>query len=144
MTGQTQDTSEEGVDTVLMPDPKQLRVLLARYADLRIAAPPTEANRRALEDVTYTLCVLTGATTIDDALGIADALLAGEPVPACADSAPARMPDPPRVRTADRAEELPLPRPSAPRPSPAPAPLPSAETGPEPSVGSAGGVWLAV
>ncbi|GHE40987.1 hypothetical protein GCM10018785_08170 [Streptomyces longispororuber] len=135
------------MDTVLMPDPKQLRVLLARYADLRIAAPPTEANRRALEDVSYTLCVLTGATTIEDALGVADALLAGEPVPRCAGPAPARASSTPRVRTAGtagRARELPLPRPSASRPAPAPVPLPSAKTGPESAVGGAGGVSLAV
>lgn len=60
---------------MLMPDPKALRSLLARYADLRIAAPKNEKSRRALDDVTYTLCVMTATTTIEDALEAADALL---------------------------------------------------------------------
>ncbi|MFG2755594.1 DUF5133 domain-containing protein [Streptomyces wuyuanensis] len=60
-----------------MPDPKALRSLLARYADLRIAAPANDENRRALDDVTYTLCVTTATSTIEDALERADAMLAG-------------------------------------------------------------------
>ncbi|WP_244291790.1 DUF5133 domain-containing protein [Streptomyces wuyuanensis] len=60
-----------------MPDPKALRSLLARYADLRIAAPTNDGNRRALDDVTYTLCVMTATSTIEDALERADAMLAG-------------------------------------------------------------------
>ncbi|MEV4916792.1 DUF5133 domain-containing protein [Streptomyces tirandamycinicus] len=60
-----------------MPDPKALRSLLARYADLRIAAPRNDESRRALDDVTYTLCVMTATSTIEDALERADSLLAG-------------------------------------------------------------------
>ncbi|WP_432072544.1 DUF5133 domain-containing protein [Streptomyces wuyuanensis] len=60
-----------------MPDPKALRSLLARYADLRIAAPTNDENRRALDDVTYTLCVMTATGAIEDALERADAMLAG-------------------------------------------------------------------
>lgn len=62
---------------MLMPDPKALRSLLARYADLRIAAPKNDENRRALDDVTYTLCVMTATSTVVDALERADALLEG-------------------------------------------------------------------
>ncbi|MCZ7457198.1 DUF5133 domain-containing protein [Streptomyces sp. WMMC940] len=60
-----------------MPDPKALRSLLARYADLRIAAPKNDENRRALDDVSYTLCVMTATSTVADALERADALLQG-------------------------------------------------------------------
>ncbi|MFI1467710.1 DUF5133 domain-containing protein [Streptomyces wuyuanensis] len=90
-----------------MPDPKALRSLLARYADLRIAAPANDGNRRALDDVTYTLCVMTATSTIEDALERADAMLAGAakatatavPPPATgtpAISAPSRESAPPR------------------------------------------------
>ncbi|WP_318783803.1 DUF5133 domain-containing protein [Streptomyces spectabilis] len=101
-----------------MPDPKALRVLLARYADLRIAAPPTEAARRALEDVSYTLCVMTGVNRVDDALGVADALLAGSGTGAGAgqERAPsprAEAPQVPDTRPVGRADEVPLPRPSS-------------------------------
>ncbi|MFE7775267.1 DUF5133 domain-containing protein [Streptomyces sp. NPDC057445] len=74
---------------MLMPDPKTLRSLLARYADLRIAGQSTEETRRALDDVTYTLCVMTATSTIEDALEVADALLAGAGTAAPAASAPA-------------------------------------------------------
>lgn len=67
---------------MLMPDPKALRSLLARYADLRIAVPGNDESRRALDDVTYTLCVMTATSTIGDALERADALLAGASIPA--------------------------------------------------------------
>ncbi|MGW1887334.1 DUF5133 domain-containing protein [Streptomyces sp. NPDC001970] len=60
-----------------MPDPKALRSLLARYADLRIAAPKNEESGLALDDVTYTLCVMTATSAIEDALEKADALLQG-------------------------------------------------------------------
>ncbi|MFI9832243.1 MAG: DUF5133 domain-containing protein [Streptomyces sp.] len=62
---------------MLVPDPKVVRKLLTRYASLRIA----HAERgdvmvaRELEDVSYTLCVLMGATAVHDALDKADALL---------------------------------------------------------------------
>lgn len=92
---------------MLMPDPKALRSLLARYADLRIAAPANDGNRRALDDVTYTLCVMTATSTIEDALERADAMLGGAvnataaavPPPATgtpAIPAPSHEPAPPR------------------------------------------------
>ena len=63
---------------MLVPDPKAVRHLLTRYASLRIAqaerARPTTA--RELEDVSYTLCVMMGVTSIHDAVAKADALLA--------------------------------------------------------------------
>ncbi|WP_234334191.1 DUF5133 domain-containing protein [Streptomyces sp. NRRL B-1347] len=101
------------MDTVLMPDPKALRVLLARYAELRIAAPPTEATRRALADVSYTLCVLTGVNRVDDALDVADTLLAvpgGGEGRGRAASVPAEAPGVPAARR------------TAPTPTPAPTP----------------------
>ncbi|MFE3659272.1 DUF5133 domain-containing protein [Streptomyces sp. NPDC059165] len=61
-----------------MPDPKVLRRLLARYADLRIVGRNDEASRRALDDVSYTLCVMTATGTIEDAIEAADDLLEGE------------------------------------------------------------------
>ncbi|CAL9329315.1 DUF5133 domain-containing protein [Streptomyces sp. enrichment culture] len=62
---------------MLIPDPHYLRSLLARYADLRIAQCRGERGlEQRLEDVTYTLCVATGTTRIEDALARADALLA--------------------------------------------------------------------
>ncbi|WP_346347222.1 DUF5133 domain-containing protein [Streptomyces sp. YIM 121038] len=137
-----------------MPDPKTLRVMLARYADLRIAAPPTEAARRALEDVSYTLCVLTGVTRVDDALRVADALLAeagarsgrpgaGSPRAGVKQARPASpragAPGVPGARPGSRADEFPLPRPSA-----APESLPSAEPASGPADDSPGDVSLAV
>ncbi|GAA2442648.1 DUF5133 domain-containing protein [Streptomyces glaucus] len=51
--------------------------MLTRYASLRIAqaeqATPTAA--RELEDVSYTLCVTMGTSSIHDAIAKADALL---------------------------------------------------------------------
>ncbi|WP_338015584.1 DUF5133 domain-containing protein [Streptomyces sp. CB03234] len=63
---------------VLNPDPRYVRTLLARYASARIAlAEKSEpAWQRELDDVTYTLCVVTGSRSIADALAAADALLA--------------------------------------------------------------------
>ncbi|WP_309248493.1 DUF5133 domain-containing protein [Streptomyces sp. MNP-20] len=156
--GQAQDVGEEGVDTVLMPDPRTLRVMLARYADLRIAAPPTEAARRALEDVSYTLCVLTGVTRVDDALRVADALLAeagrrtGRPgaaspragVEQARPASPrAGAPGVPGARPGSRAGEFPLPRPSA-APEAAPESPPPAEPASGPADDSPGDVSLAV
>jgi len=79
---------------VLVPDPKVVRKLLTRYASLRIAQaerPQAEREREAiareLEDVTYTLCVMVGATDIHEAVAKADALLiaAGRTAPAATD-----------------------------------------------------------
>ncbi|MGW9439183.1 DUF5133 domain-containing protein [Streptomyces sp. NPDC055607] len=62
---------------MLIPDPRTLRSLLTRYADLRIAEARGERREgQPLEDVSYTLCVATGTTRIEDALAAADVLLA--------------------------------------------------------------------
>ncbi len=51
--------------------------MLARFAQARIEhdVRPTGRTSRDLEDSTYTLCVMTGARTADEALLAADALL---------------------------------------------------------------------
>ncbi|MGA5895443.1 DUF5133 domain-containing protein [Streptomyces venetus] len=62
---------------MLVPDRKVVRELLTRYASLRIAQAerdvPTAA--RELEDLSYTLCVMMGTSSIHDAIAKADALL---------------------------------------------------------------------
>ncbi|MET7982050.1 MULTISPECIES: DUF5133 domain-containing protein [unclassified Streptomyces] len=66
---------------MLVPDPKVVRRLLTRYAALKIAYAEKETpeTARGLEDVTYTLCVMTGTTRVREAVAAADALLvAGE------------------------------------------------------------------
>lgn len=62
---------------MLVPDPKVVRELLTRYASLRIAQAESErpATARELEDVSYTLCVMMGTTSVHDAVAKADALL---------------------------------------------------------------------
>ncbi|WP_369275467.1 DUF5133 domain-containing protein [Streptomyces sp. R11] len=62
---------------MLLPAEKELRAALARFAEARIAHDvlPTVRTSRALEDATYTLCVITGDRTAEDALSAADALL---------------------------------------------------------------------
>ncbi|MFI8931657.1 DUF5133 domain-containing protein [Streptomyces sp. NPDC053474] len=112
--------------------------MLARYADLRIAAPPTEATRRALEDVSYTLCVLTGVSRVDDALSVADALLAEAGGARCA-AEPPGAPGVPGARPSRRAEEFPLPRPAA-----APESLPPEGPAADSADDSPGDVSLAV
>ncbi|WP_327121374.1 DUF5133 domain-containing protein [Streptomyces sp. NBC_01341] len=74
---------------MLTPSPQDLRVALARYADARIedARRPTDASARAVEDATYTLCVMTGTRDIPQALHIADTML-GMPAPASPTAAP--------------------------------------------------------
>ncbi|MFF0160791.1 DUF5133 domain-containing protein [Streptomyces sp. NPDC005263] len=80
---------------MLVPDPKVVRKLLTRYASLRIAqAERAQAHRdreaiaRELDDVTYTLCVMVGATNIHEAVAKADALLiaAGRTAPDATDA----------------------------------------------------------
>ncbi|MFI0975547.1 DUF5133 domain-containing protein [Streptomyces sp. NPDC021093] len=63
---------------MLVPDPKVLRTLLTRYAETRFAHAqnPSPETQRALDDVTYTLCVTTSTSGIEAALGAADSLLA--------------------------------------------------------------------
>jgi hypothetical protein len=62
---------------VLVPDPKVVRTLLTRYASLRIAQAERERaeTARELEDVSYTLCVMMGTTSVHEAIARADALL---------------------------------------------------------------------
>ncbi|MFD5182188.1 DUF5133 domain-containing protein [Streptomyces sp. NPDC058372] len=64
---------------MITPLPQLLRTLLSRYAQARISQfeCDTAANRRALGDAAYTLCVTTGTRDIKEALYRADDLLAG-------------------------------------------------------------------
>ncbi|MEV0743424.1 DUF5133 domain-containing protein [Streptomyces sp. NPDC050549] len=63
---------------MLVPDPKVVRKLLTRYAVLRISQAERQLPQTAAElnDVSYTLCVMTGTTDIREAIVKADALLA--------------------------------------------------------------------
>ncbi|MGA4847335.1 DUF5133 domain-containing protein [Streptomyces sp. G5(2025)] len=76
---------------MLKPEPRSVRTLLARYACARIAlvekADP--AWQRELEDVTYTLCVVTGTQSITDAIAAADEILATAERPDARPAAPA-------------------------------------------------------
>ncbi|MFG2466116.1 DUF5133 domain-containing protein [Streptomyces canus] len=62
---------------MVIPAEKELRAVLARFAQARIEhdVRPTGRTGRDLEDSTYTLCVMTGARTTEQALLAADALL---------------------------------------------------------------------
>ncbi|MFF3615115.1 DUF5133 domain-containing protein [Streptomyces sp. NPDC002580] len=62
---------------MLVPDPKVVRRLLTRYAALKIAYAERETaeTARELEDVTYTLCVMTGTIGVREAVMAADAML---------------------------------------------------------------------
>jgi hypothetical protein len=62
---------------LLVPDPKTVRILLTRYATLKIAQAEREraTAARELEDVSYTLCVLMGCTSVVDAITKADSVL---------------------------------------------------------------------
>ncbi|MFJ4206451.1 DUF5133 domain-containing protein [Streptomyces sviceus] len=62
---------------MIIPAEKDLRAALARFAHARIEhdVRPTGRTSRNLEDATYTLCVMTGARTAEQALLAADALL---------------------------------------------------------------------
>lgn len=62
---------------MLNPDPKVIRSLLSRYADvqLRFSERPTQELQWQLDDVTYTLCVSTGTRSVHDALMAADHVL---------------------------------------------------------------------
>ncbi len=63
--------------TMILPAEKELRAVLARFAQARIEhdVRPTGRTSRALEDATYTLCVMTGSRTAEQALLTADTLL---------------------------------------------------------------------
>ncbi|MCZ9339231.1 DUF5133 domain-containing protein [Streptomyces sp. TRM76130] len=62
---------------MIVPAEKELRAVLARFAQARIDhdVRPTGRTSKALEDATYTLCVMTGARTAEQALRTADTLL---------------------------------------------------------------------
>jgi hypothetical protein len=62
---------------MILPVEKELRAVLARFADARIEhdVRPTGRTSRALEDATYTLCVMTGTRSAEQALLAADTLL---------------------------------------------------------------------
>lgn len=64
---------------MILPAEKELRAVLARFAQARIDhdVRPTGRTSRALDDVTYTLCVITGARTAEEALRTADACSLG-------------------------------------------------------------------
>lgn len=74
---------------MLIPRTDVLRDLLSRYATARLAYAehPSAHTLLALENVSYTLCVTTAATTVRQALRTADALLA-RTNPACAHQDP--------------------------------------------------------
>ncbi|MEV5427887.1 DUF5133 domain-containing protein [Streptomyces sp. NPDC052701] len=77
---------------MLVPDPKVVRNLLTRYASLQIAQAerPSPAAARELDDVSYTLCVMMGTTSIHDAIAKADELLLAKGRPT---AVPAADPD---------------------------------------------------
>ncbi|MEU0333552.1 DUF5133 domain-containing protein [Streptomyces sp. NPDC006193] len=62
---------------MLLPAEKELRAVLARFAEARFRhdLQPTGQSSRELEDASYTLCVMTGTPSVDEALAAADALL---------------------------------------------------------------------
>jgi hypothetical protein len=62
---------------LLLPAEKQLRAVLARFAEVRFRhdLQPTGRSSRELEDASYTLCVITGTQSVDEALTAADAIL---------------------------------------------------------------------
>ncbi|MGW4609311.1 DUF5133 domain-containing protein [Streptomyces sp. NPDC004532] len=62
---------------MILPVEKELRAALARFADARIEhdVRPTGRTSQALEDATYTLCVMTGTRSAEQALLAADTLL---------------------------------------------------------------------
>ncbi|MFE1797290.1 MULTISPECIES: DUF5133 domain-containing protein [unclassified Streptomyces] len=62
---------------MMVPAEKELRTVLAQFAEVRIEhdVRPTGRTSRALEDVTYTLCVMTASRTTEAALRTADLLI---------------------------------------------------------------------
>ncbi|PWI45744.1 DUF5133 domain-containing protein [Streptomyces sp. ICBB 8177] len=62
---------------MLLPAEKELRTVLARFAEARFRheLDPTDDSARTLADVSYTLCVMTGVREVDQALATADTLL---------------------------------------------------------------------
>ncbi|WP_328499571.1 DUF5133 domain-containing protein [Streptomyces sp. NBC_00414] len=62
---------------MMVPAEKELRTVLARFAEVRIEhdVRPTGRTSEALESVTYTLCVMTASRTVEQALRTADLLI---------------------------------------------------------------------
>ncbi|MFJ9721918.1 DUF5133 domain-containing protein [Streptomyces sp. NPDC101209] len=62
---------------MLLPAEKDLRAVLDRFEQARVAhdVHPSGRTSRALEDATYTLCVMTGSRTAEQAVPAARALL---------------------------------------------------------------------
>ncbi|MEU9731844.1 DUF5133 domain-containing protein [Streptomyces sp. NPDC048002] len=62
---------------MLLPAEEDLRTVLARFTEARTRhdVKPTGHSSRELEDTAYTLCVMTGTRSVDQALMAADALL---------------------------------------------------------------------
>ncbi|MFF9091097.1 DUF5133 domain-containing protein [Streptomyces sp. NPDC014991] len=62
---------------MLLPAEKELRTVLARFAEARFRHDlhPTGHSSRELADTSYTLCVMTGTQTVNEALAAADTLL---------------------------------------------------------------------
>ncbi|MFF4397273.1 DUF5133 domain-containing protein [Streptomyces sp. NPDC001480] len=62
---------------MLLPAEKELRAVLARFAEARFRHDlhPTGYSSRELEDTSRRLCVMTGTQSVDEALTAADALL---------------------------------------------------------------------
>lgn len=67
-----------GMAVLLVPDPKVVRKLLTRYASLQIelARSGRRDEARELDDVSYTLCVTMGTRNVQEAIVVADTLLA--------------------------------------------------------------------
>ncbi|MER6472652.1 DUF5133 domain-containing protein [Streptomyces collinus] len=62
---------------MLLPAEKELRAVLARFAEARFRhdLQPTGRSSRDLEETSARLCALTGAESVDRALAAADDLL---------------------------------------------------------------------
>ncbi|MBL1103903.1 DUF5133 domain-containing protein [Streptomyces sp. 5-8] len=62
---------------MLLPAEKELRSVLARFADARFRhdLQPTGRSSRELEETSRTLCLMTGTRSVDEALAAADDLL---------------------------------------------------------------------
>jgi hypothetical protein len=62
---------------VLPPAEKELRTVLARFAEARFRhdLQPTGRSSRELEEASRRLCALTATTSVDRALAAADVLL---------------------------------------------------------------------
>ncbi|MER5890839.1 DUF5133 domain-containing protein [Streptomyces sp. NPDC001941] len=66
---------------MVVPAEGELRRVLARFDRARTAHEgcPSPASSRSLDDATYTLCVMTGTRTAEEAVAVADELLARRP-----------------------------------------------------------------